>query len=74
MASSQRLHPLGKQLSARKIDTVTPQFMGQDIYDAISSSKKMIWTVDDSEHTDMWLDHNPEYIEHVDEVLRELDH
>ena len=57
-----------------KIDTVTPQFMGQDIYDAIASSKKMIWTVDDSEHTDMWLDHNPEYREHVDEVLRELDH
>jgi len=57
-----------------KIDTVTPQFMGQDIYDAISSSKKMIWTVEDSEHTEMWLDHNTEYREHVDEVLKELDH
>ena len=33
-----------------KVDTVTPQFMGQDIYDAISSSKKMIWTLEDSEH------------------------
>ena len=30
---------------------------------------KMIWTVPDSEHTEMWLDYNQEYREKVQEVL-----
>ncbi len=53
-----------------KMDTITPQFMGQDIYDAIiSDTNKMIWTVEDSEHTQMWLDYNREYREKVEELL-----
>lgn len=53
-----------------KADTVTPQFMGQDIYDSISEENhKTIWTVDDSEHTEMWLDHNEEYKENVERLL-----
>ncbi len=53
-----------------KIDTVTPQFMGQNIYDSIfEENNKMIWTVDDSEHTEMWLDHNEEYKEKVEQLL-----
>lgn len=52
-----------------KVDTVTPQFMGQDIYDAIQGEKKRIWTVEDSEHTEMWLEHNQEYKDRVDEIL-----
>lgn len=54
-------------------DILTPQFMGQDIYDAIhNDAVKMIWTVDDSEHTEMWLDYNQEYREKVEELLNSL--
>lgn len=56
-----------------KVDTVTPQFMGQEIYDAITNDEmKMIWTVEDSEHTEMWLDYNHEYREKVEELLKYL--
>lgn len=57
-----------------KVDTLTPQFMGQEIYDAINNdAMKMIWTVDDSEHTEMWLDYNQEYREKVEELLNYLE-
>ncbi len=53
-----------------KMDTTTPQFMGQDIYDAIiSDTNKTIWTVEDSEHTQMWVDYNREYREKVEVLL-----
>ena len=53
-----------------KADTVTPQFMGQEIYDSIQNEDiKMIWTVTDSEHTEMWLDYNQEYIKKVQDLL-----
>ncbi len=56
-----------------KADTLTPQFMGQDIYDAINhDAKKTIWTVNDSEHAEIWLDHNQEYREKVEELLNSL--
>lgn len=44
-----------------KADTVTPYFMGEDIYNAISYDKKKIWTVEDSEHAAIWMDYNEEY-------------
>lgn len=51
-------------------DTLTPQFMGLEIYDSIQNEEiKMIWTVTDSEHTEIWLDHNQEYREKVQELL-----
>jgi fermentation-respiration switch protein FrsA (DUF1100 family) len=51
-------------------DTLTLQFMGQEIYDSIQNEEiKMIWTVTDSEHTEMWLDYNQEYREKVQELL-----
>lgn len=51
-------------------DTLTPQFMGQEIYDSIQNEEiKMIWTVTDSEHTEIWLDYNQEYREKVQELL-----
>lgn len=54
-------------------DTLTPQFMGQDIYNAIhNDALKMIWTVKDSEHTEMWLDYNQEYRDKVEELLNPL--
>lgn len=53
-----------------KADKLTPQFMGQEIYDAINNdAMKMIWTVEDSEHTEMWLDYNQQYREKVEELL-----
>lgn len=51
-------------------DTVTPQFMGQDIYNSISrKDNKTIWTADDSQHTEIWLDHNEEYREKAGQLL-----
>lgn len=44
-----------------KKDELTPYFMGKDIYDAIEGGNKKIWTVKDSKHAEVWLDHNPEY-------------
>lgn len=52
-----------------KIDKVTPYFMGKEIYDNLPniknsenrSSINQIWTVEDSEHAEVWLDYNEEY-------------
>lgn len=57
-----------------KADTLTPQFMGQDIYDAINNdANKTIWTVEDSKHTEIWLDYNQKYREKVEELLNSLE-
>lgn len=53
-----------------KFDLITPYFMGKDIYDAIQENNREIWTVDDSEHCEIWLDHNPEYRDRVDDFLK----
>ena len=52
-----------------RVDALTPYFMGQDIYDAIQGNNKEIWTVDDSEHCEIWLDHNQEYRNKVESFL-----
>lgn len=54
-----------------KIDKTTPYFMGKDIYDNLSSTEKEIWTVTDSEHTAMWLDHNEEYRNRVTSLIED---
>lgn len=51
------------------LDSLTPYFMGKDIYDAIPGKNKEIWTVDDSEHSEMWIDHNQEYRDKVESFL-----
>lgn len=56
-----------------KADTVTPYFMGKGIYDSIQGSNKEIWTVEDSEHAEMWIDHNQEYREKVLAVLSDVE-
>lgn len=54
-------------------DSVTPQFIRREIYDAISNDKiKTIWTVPSSEHCELWLDYNREYREKVEEFLRSI--
>jgi len=55
-----------------EVDTVTPYFMGKDIYDSIQGENKKIWTVSDSKHTEMWLDHNQEYRDKVAELLESI--
>ena len=52
-----------------KLDSVTPYFMGKDIYDSIQGKNKEIWTVDDSEHCEMWIDYNQEYCDRVESFL-----
>lgn len=47
-------------INSRK-DTVTPYFMGKDIYDAMPGGRKELWTVEDSGHAEVWFDHNAEY-------------
>lgn len=55
-----------------KQDSLTPYFMGKDIYDAIPGENKEIWTVDDSEHFEMWLDHRPEYRSKMDSFIANI--
>jgi len=52
-----------------RLDSVTPYFMGQDIYDALPEKSKAIWTVEDSEHGEIWTDHNSEYRERIKNFL-----
>jgi fermentation-respiration switch protein FrsA (DUF1100 family) len=52
-----------------KSDSTTPYFMGKGIYDAIPENNREIWTVEDSEHCEMWIDHNQEYCNELEEFL-----
>lgn len=52
-----------------KVDDVTPEFMGRDIYEAIQGEHKYIWTVEDSKHAELWIDYNEEYREEVVKLL-----
>ena len=56
-----------------KTDSVTPYFMGEDIYDAVSANNREIWTVDDSEHCEIWLDYNQEYRDRIDDFLKKYE-
>lgn len=56
-----------------KADTLTPYFMGKDIYDSIRGNNKRIWTVEKSEHAMMWIDHNQEYRDKVTELLNSVE-
>lgn len=44
-----------------KADKVTPYFMGEDIYNAISHSNKDLFSVDDSKHVEIFNDYPNEY-------------
>jgi fermentation-respiration switch protein FrsA (DUF1100 family) len=52
-----------------KSDSMTPYFMGKDIYDSINGKNKEIWTVNDSEHCEIWIDHNQEYRNRIESFL-----
>lgn len=52
-----------------KKDTLTPYFMGKDIYDGLQGKTGEIWTVGDSEHAEIWFDHNDDYRRTVKEFI-----
>jgi len=56
-----------------KADKVTPYFMGKDIFDSIKGNNKQIWTVEDSEHAKVWIDHNQGYRDRVNELLKSIE-
>lgn len=53
-------------------DQLTPYYMGKDIYDSSPSANKTLYTVKDSGHADIWVDHNEEYISEVEKLLRSV--
>lgn len=55
-----------------KIDEVTPEFMGADIYKASNNPKSTIWTVEDSVHANIWVDYPEEYMNRVNEFIRSV--
>lgn len=55
-----------------KQDTTTPFFMGKEIYDAIPGANKEIWTVEDSDHCEMWIDHHQEYRDKMNSFIASI--
>ena len=53
-----------------KVDQTTPYYMRKDIFENLSSEKKELWTVEDSQHTEIWVDYKEEYRERVKEYLK----
>lgn len=52
-----------------KKDAVTPYFMGKDLYDSIESRNKELWTVEDSKHAEIWVDHNEQYKQKISKLF-----
>jgi pimeloyl-ACP methyl ester carboxylesterase len=50
-------------------DDVTPQFMAEDICNALPEGAGELWTVDDCGHVEMWLYHNDEYRSRVLDLI-----
>ena len=53
-----------------KADEVTPYFMGEDLYNAINSENKKLFTVEDSEHANIFFDYYDKYKEEVLEFIK----
>lgn len=54
-----------------KKDETTPYFMGKEIYDALPGKGKKLWTVEDSNHAEVWFDHNLEYRQILEKFIDE---
>ena len=52
-----------------ELDTVTPPHMGQDIFTAIQGNRKLMLTVADSEHADVFFDYPDLYEEKIHELI-----
>ena len=55
-----------------KIDTVTPYYMGVDIYECYKSEHKKILSFEDAKHAFGWAAHEEEYRAGVEDFLREI--
>ena len=53
-----------------KADTVTPYFMGEEIYNTISHSNKEMFTVDDSKHVEIFSNYPREYEKNIMDFIR----
>lgn len=53
-----------------KADTVTPYFMGEEIYNTISHSNKEMFTVDDSKHVEIFSNYPREYEKNIIDFIR----
>ena len=59
-----------KVLQNTKADTVTPYFMGEEIYNTISHSNKEMFTVDDSKHVEIFSNYPREYEKNIIDFIR----
>lgn len=53
-----------------KADTLTPYFMGEDIFDSVSHNKKVMFTVEDSNHAEMFSDYPEEYEQKILDFIK----
>lgn len=53
-----------------KADTLTPYFMGEDIFNSVPHNRKTIFTVEDSKHADIFSDHPAEYESNIMEFIK----
>lgn len=52
-----------------KADEVTPYFMGEDIYNAVTHNNKKIYTVEDSPHAEIYTEYPYEYERNILEFI-----
>ena len=55
-----------------RADEITPYFMGQDIYNSVKHNHKMIFSVEDSAHAEIFFDYPTEYEANVLEFIKDL--
>lgn len=53
-------------------DELTPYYMGKDIYDSSPAENKTLYTVKDSAHADIFIDHPEEYREAIESFLKNV--
>lgn len=55
-----------------KADDVTPYFMGEAIYNVIQNDRKRLFTVNDSKHAEIFLDHPEAYRSEIESLIAEI--
>lgn len=56
-----------------KVDELTPYSMGKEIYDATTSSKKKIFTVEDSKHANIFFDYKSKYEKTINDFIGSIE-
>lgn len=55
-----------------RVDEITPYFMGEDIYNSVTHKNKMIFTVEDSGHTEIFFDYQDEYKRNIFDFIEQF--